>query len=371
MSKVFETLLASQINEFCEKCAILCDNQFGFYTKSIPLNCAKYNDWWLKASPRFPQGCKSSFSWFEKGLWHCWSLTFHGQTWPLWVLGISYCRYKGLSSRSLFMVWVADQRSDKVRINLGVYQGSILGPFIFILFINYHDFLEVSSTIILFTDETPVHPFGESIASIAHNITMISNFVYCSSLFISINQTSFIQLEKWFAKSLKQILNIRISRLNIYDQLSLLQPFKILLNNYVFQLHLYLPSYQKYPSQELTLPKIFFLLHFNKNSFSSFLDINILNLFEKIFYYRKNTNFIVNFFYHLGFFPYSDLGLLSVLLSGLYKHWDLQHMSAIYIFFLTKTYFFVFFFMKKCFKIKKNKNKLFFSIRMLKHFSFA
>jgi len=168
--------------------------------------------------------------------------------------------------------------------------------------------------------------FSPKFKEILFKSLIISHFEYCSTLFISINQTSMNKLEKCFSKSIKQILNLRLSGLNICQQLSLLKPFKILpfqmrlFRHFCFFLHslirngkaksLIFKTGRKYerniklrnnydvPGFNLLIRKFTFsrvapkilnsfldsLLNLSKNSLTSFFDSNMLNLFDKHFY---------------------------------------------------------------------------------------
>ena len=57
---------------------------------------------------------------------------------------------------------------------------------------------------------------------------VLSHFDYCSTLFTFIKQSTFVKLEKCFNKSLKHVLGLRASHLNLEEQFQFLKPFKIL-----------------------------------------------------------------------------------------------------------------------------------------------
>ena len=52
-------------------------------------------------------------------------------------------------------------------------------------------------------------------------------FDYCSTIFTFIKQSLLMKLEECFKKSLKQILGLRVSQLNIEEQFQLFKPFRI------------------------------------------------------------------------------------------------------------------------------------------------
>jgi hypothetical protein len=70
--------------------------------------------------------------------------------------------------------------------------------------------------------------FSAKFKEILFKSLVLIHFDYCSSIFISINQTSLSKLEKCFTKALKQVLWVRVSRLNQEEQFKILKPFGIL-----------------------------------------------------------------------------------------------------------------------------------------------
>jgi len=430
VSKVFESLIASRIYDFCESNSIFSHFQFGFRQK---LSCESalntlVDDWKLSLDNRKNVisvflDLRKAFDTVDHTLL-LYKLKLYGFSESLLLLLTNY-----LSNRS-FMVQLNGARSDKNSITMGVPQGSILGPLLFILYINDLCLLKLRSKLALFADDTTVYFSGDSISYIASILTddlneictwfehnrliinwkktnamlfsryssstvssnidlkirdnhlsfvdtfkllgvlldrelnfddhvssvckkvnqkcaiitrnaylfspkfkeillksfVLTHFDYCSTLFTFIKQSSLIKLEKCFAKSLKQVLGIKISHLNLDKQLLVLKPFKI------FPLHLrlfrhycvFLYSLIRNDKAVLLLSKLtklegitlrnpylipgfnlgvgkfsfsrvapkllnsflnnYLKLNLNSNSFTSSFDTNILNLFNTYFY---------------------------------------------------------------------------------------
>ena len=332
ISKVFESLIASRIYDFCESSSIFNNSQFGFRRK---LSCESalntlIDDWRLSLDNRKNViavflDLRKAFDTVDHTLLIM-KLRLYGFSDSTSSLISNY-----LDGRS-YIVQINNSRSEQTSTKFGVPQGSILGPLLFILFINDLCYLKIQSKLVLFADDTTIYCQGDSISSteailsedldkicawfeynrlvinlkktngmlfsrlstslVSSNLDLkirgnrisfvetfkllgvtidrelkfdehVSNickkvnqksaiiskngslfsakfkeilfkslvlihFDYCSSLFISINQTSLSKLEKCFTKALKQVLWVRVSRLNQEEQFKILKPFGIL-----------------------------------------------------------------------------------------------------------------------------------------------
>ena len=73
--------------------------------------------------------------------------------------GIPLQRFKDCLSNRLQYVQLNDCKTDKMTINRGVPQGSVLGPLIFLLYVNDIQNASTKLTFVLFADDTNVFFF--------------------------------------------------------------------------------------------------------------------------------------------------------------------------------------------------------------------
>ena len=155
------------MHDFCESNSILSDYQFDFRQKlscELALNTL-VDDW--KTSLDNRKSVKAVFLDLRKAFdtvdhtLIVLKLKYHGFSESLCLLTTNY-----LSDRS-FIVQLNGARSEKSCIALGVPQGSILGPLLFILFINDLFFLQLRSKLVLFADDTTVYFSADSNTSVS------------------------------------------------------------------------------------------------------------------------------------------------------------------------------------------------------------
>ena len=117
----------------------------------------------------------------------------------LYVLGIRGTAHgwikSYLSNREQFVVFNNTQ-STKQMINCGVPQGSILGPLLFLMYIN--DMAAVSHVLfpILFADDTNVFLNGSNVddmmRTMNNELMKINEWLYCNKLSLNVSKTHFI-----------------------------------------------------------------------------------------------------------------------------------------------------------------------------------
>ena len=177
ISKLFESLIAQQIWNYLESNKLLHNSQFGFRKNlscELALN-SMVEDWrgwlddkddvisiFLDLSKAFDTVCHILL--LAKLPYY----SFHDQTIKLFE---SY-----LTNRSL-RVRVNDSLSLKKPLDVGVPQGSVLGPLLFIIFINDMCHLKTHSKLTLFADDTTISSFGKDSTEIINKLELDLNLI--------------------------------------------------------------------------------------------------------------------------------------------------------------------------------------------------
>ena len=81
---------------------------------------------------------------------------------------------KNYLNNRLIKVKLDQTLSKSEPLNVGVPQGSILGPLFFIIFINDFDKLNLSSKLVLFADDSTLYLSGNNIETLLSKLTMMT-----------------------------------------------------------------------------------------------------------------------------------------------------------------------------------------------------
>ena len=195
-SKVLERLMYNRIIEFIDAHDILYDLQFGFrkhHSTSVALALLYDRITQALYDGNDVLGVFLDFSKAFDTVNHDILLR------KLYVLGIRGTAHgwikSYLSNREQFVVFNNTQSTKKM-INCGVPQGSILGPLLFLLYIN--DMAAVSHVLfpILFADDTNVFLNGSNvddmIRTMNNELMKINEWLYCNKLSLNVSKTHFI-----------------------------------------------------------------------------------------------------------------------------------------------------------------------------------
>uniref|UniRef100_A0A8C6KCG5 Reverse transcriptase domain-containing protein n=1 Tax=Nothobranchius furzeri TaxID=105023 RepID=A0A8C6KCG5_NOTFU len=195
-SKILEKGFESRLDKLIEKNYILNNEQYGFRTKhSTAMTIMELTD---KISTAIDN--KNDFVSVFIDLKKPFDVIDHSRLLQklsqYGIRGVAHQWVKtDLEQRKQF-VQIKDHKSKLCEINCGVPQGSVLGPKLFILFIN--DLVNVSKTLctILFADDTTLFYSGSNIEEVAKVINdeliQIKSWFDINRLTLNLNKTHFI-----------------------------------------------------------------------------------------------------------------------------------------------------------------------------------
>lgn len=198
ISKVFESLISKRIRYYLEVNNILHCSQYGFRPRhSCELALNTMVDEW-RENLDTDNDVVSLFLDLSKA--------FDTVDHELLINKLKLYNF-GDNSRSLIsnylrnrtnQICINGERSKAEKLEVGVPQGSILGPLLFIIFINDMCYLPLMSRLLLFADDTTVYLFGKRLEDLISNIEddliLIYDWLSNNRLLINIPKTQAMYL---------------------------------------------------------------------------------------------------------------------------------------------------------------------------------
>jgi hypothetical protein len=194
VSKVFETLIASQMKNYLENNNLLSDNQFGFRPRrscELALN-TMIEDW--RQALDLKDHLVAVFLDLSKAfdtvdhLLLLKKLSYYDFDVTVISLLTSYLKNRRIKTK------VNDTLSkETLEDDRGVPQGSILGPLLFILYLNDVAHLNIKSKLTLFADDATLFAHGanvnETLKCIAEDIRLIEEWLSHNRLILNLTKT--------------------------------------------------------------------------------------------------------------------------------------------------------------------------------------
>jgi hypothetical protein len=196
IAKVFETLLAGRVCDYFESSGLIHESQYGFRSK---LSCETALNSMISGWRRSLGEKKFNISVFLDL-----SKAFDTVNHSLLLEKLQFYNFSN-SSLSLFKNYLSNRftitklnnsLSKKEKTTIGVPQGSILGPLLFIIFINDIGFLNLSSTLHLFADDTTIsfsHAHSDTLVhKLTEDLNIICNWLKHNRLILNLAKTNAI-----------------------------------------------------------------------------------------------------------------------------------------------------------------------------------
>ena len=196
LSKVLEKLLYKRLVSFLDKHKILFDNQFGF-RKGLSTEMAIHT-----LTEKYYEAMDNND--FMVGIFLDFSRAFDTISHKILLRKLIYYGIRGtafgllksyLEGRKQYVCYNACA-SGHVEIDIGIPQGSILGPLLFILYVNEFCNVSPSSTFIQFADDTNIFTTGSSLENIFNKLNrellVVDEWIRANNLVLNVSKSTYM-----------------------------------------------------------------------------------------------------------------------------------------------------------------------------------
>lgn len=196
ISKVFEKLMYARLISFFNRFNILSSNQFGFQTSRSTADALLVFLDSAFASIEARQQILAVFLDFSKAFDTVDHEILLRKLEHVGIRGQIYAWFASYLENRKQFVCIGDERSPNTDINVGVPQGSTLGPLLFLLYVN--DIVNVSSVFksVLFADDTTLYVsdrnLGDRETYLNIELKKIEKWIFSNKLSVNVSKTTYM-----------------------------------------------------------------------------------------------------------------------------------------------------------------------------------
>lgn len=196
ISKVFEKVLYSRIKTYLDTVNFLYEKQYGFQPQSNTLSATIDIVTRIKVNIDNKQIALGIFIDLKKAFDTVSHSLLIQKLRALGIAGTALDILKSYLTNRHQIVKIQNHQSELKAITCGVPQGSILGPLLFLIYINNINELGLKGDITLYADDTSLFYFGNSISSVINDaqndLDLLNTWFQCNLLTINISKTNYI-----------------------------------------------------------------------------------------------------------------------------------------------------------------------------------
>lgn len=196
MSKIFEKILYNRLETYLNSINFLYNKQYGFRPKSNTLSATVDIITKIKTNIDEKKICLGIFIDLKKAFD---TVSHKILLQKLTDIGITDKAHKILESYLMDrsqVVKIAEFQSSTKPITYGIPQGSLLGPLLFLIYMNNISKLDLNGELSLYADDTSLFYFGHNIDSIIqhaqNDLNLLNIWFHCNLLTINTDKTHYV-----------------------------------------------------------------------------------------------------------------------------------------------------------------------------------
>lgn len=194
IAKIFEKVVWTRLYNFATEYKLINDKQYGFLKNRGTDDAIALLSSLLYEKMNRSMPVVITFLDYSKAFDTVDHQILLSKLYNMGIRGICLSLFKSYLTDRMQYVKVNGSKSQSVNINVGVPQGSILGPLLFILYIN--DLLNMNMDVIAYADDSVLPISGKNWTILEYNVSnkldIIYSWLYQNKLIININKTVFI-----------------------------------------------------------------------------------------------------------------------------------------------------------------------------------
>lgn len=196
ISKIFEKVLYNRLDPYLDSISFLYPKQYGFRQRSNTLSASV--DLITKVKNSIDEGkvCLGIFIDLKKAFDTVSHAILLNKLQETGITDMAYNIFESYLTNRSQVVMIEEFSSSTAHVTYGVPQGSVLGPLLFLIYINNISKLQLKGELSLFADDTTLFYFGHKIEMITQeaqkDLDLLNVWFQCNLLTLNVAKTHYV-----------------------------------------------------------------------------------------------------------------------------------------------------------------------------------